>query len=464
MINTNYWYFGNIRHMILCVLRLFQNFCISQGLDEKGNQVLKRVPVTFMSTDKSVVYMLNNATDTVLQSVPKMILSLSNVKLNNEKISGAPYYEIETSFTEKKFNPDKGNYEYEPGNSYNISRLNPLPIGLEFKLYVLTTMQDQKLQLFEQIRSLFSPTLEIQTSENPIDWSRVTAITLTGLNWTSKGTTNLDGSTLDSMDMTFEIDMNLDMPTIVQKQCMIEQIAERIGDGNSFDDIMGWDLSDTSVIYHNPTKNAVNIFLDEKTGRQKLKLLPSELAKTWYDVFRMYNFDYNPMKQNILVSCSSDSNLDKKSTIVGPVGAIDKDDPSIICYHINEGTLPEPNLKAVDQIIDPHKFTPSDKIGTRYLVLNEISNCELWGTFLNTNGQPLTENEKIDEGSIIELTNNGWMLELNPRIQRGIWFIRDNSEPLYLYTFNNEYNIWTDVINKRYNIGQWRIGQKPFGK
>ena len=66
--------------------------------------------------------MLNNATDTVLQTVPKMVLALSDVKLNNDKISGAPYYEVETSFTEKKFNPDKGNYEYEPGNSYNVKR------------------------------------------------------------------------------------------------------------------------------------------------------------------------------------------------------------------------------------------------------------------------------------------------------------------------------------------------------
>ena len=298
MIDTKYWYYGNIRHMILCVLRLFQNFCVSSGVDEDGNQILKRVPVTFMSTDKSVVYMLNNNTDTVLQTVPKMVLALSNVKLNNDKISGAPYYPDATSFTEKKFNPDLGNYEYKPGNSYNITRLNPLPIGLEFKLFVLTTMMDQKLQLFEQIRSLFSPTLEIQTSENPIDWSRVTSIALTGLNWSSKGTTNLDSTTLDSMDMTFEIDMNIDMPTIVEKQTMIEQINERIGDGNSIDDIMGWDLSDTTILYHNPTKNAVQIFLNEESGKEKIRLIPSEIAKTWYDVFRIYGFDYNPLNKD----------------------------------------------------------------------------------------------------------------------------------------------------------------------
>ena len=96
MIDTNYWYYGQIRLYILCALRLFQNFHISEGKDENGNDILRRIPCTFMSSDKSVVYMLNNGTDTVLESCPKMILSLSDVKLNNDKISGAPYWEDET--------------------------------------------------------------------------------------------------------------------------------------------------------------------------------------------------------------------------------------------------------------------------------------------------------------------------------------------------------------------------------
>ena len=459
MINTNYWYYGNIRHMCLCVLRLFQNFCISEGKDEKGNEILRRIPCTMMATDKSVAYLLNNATDTVLETVPKMILAISNVNLNNDKISGAPYYPNETSFTEKKFNPDKGNYEYEPGNSYNVTRLNPLPIGLEFKLFVLTTMQDHKLQLFEQIRSLFSPTLEIQTSENPLDWSRVTAITLTGLNWSSKGTTNLDGTALDSMDMTFEVDMNLDMPTIVQKQCMIDQIAENIGDGNSLDDIMSWDLNDVTTIYHSPSRNSVNLYLDEKTGKQMIKLNPSPIANNWYDVLRLYNFKFDPFNKKILISCVSDSNSDKKSTIGGTL-TINKMSPNIAAFNIDDSLLPETNITAVDDIIDPHDMTEKDLIGKRYLITEDISNCELWGTFLHTDRTPLEEGEKIPANSIIEWTKDGWWLELDPETQKGIWFIRSNASPLNLYTYNNEYKIWTDVINKKYNVGQWRIAEK----
>lgn len=460
MDNTNYWYYGNIRLMILCALRLFQNFCISMGVDENGNQILKRVPCVFMSTDKSVAYMLNNNTDTVLESVPKMILSLSNVKLNNDKISGAPYYPDETSFTEKKFDEDKGNYVYEPGNSYNITRLNPLPIGLEFKLFVLTSMLDHKLQLFEQMRTLFSPTLEIQTSENPIDWSRVTAITLTQLNWTSKGTTNLDSSALDSMDMTFEIDMNLDMPSVVQKQALIEQIQENIGDDDSIDDIMGWDLDEVKTIYHNPTRNSVKVYFDDENSKQMIKLNPSPIAKTWYDVFRIYGFNPDNRTKEVICSCKSNANSDRTSNIVGRI-CPDRKNPTVARFHVNDSYLPETNLKAVDEIIDPHTVNEiSTTRGARYLITEDISNCELWGTFYNQQNEPLSNDEKVPANTIIELKDNGWTIEMDPETQVGIWYIRDNSSPEHLYTYNNEYHIWTDVINNLYNVGYWKIGER----
>jgi hypothetical protein len=249
------------------------------------------------------------------------------------------------------------------------------------------------------------------------------------------------------------------MPTVVQKQCMIEQIQENIGDGNSLDDIMSWDLNDVTTIYHNPSRNSVELFVDEKTGRQRIKLNPSPIANTWYDIFRLYEFVYDPYNRKILVTCTSDSNLDKKTTVAGTL-IVDKKRPNEALFNVDDSYIPEANLKAVDDIVDPHDCKPSDVVGTRYLVTEDISNCELWGTFINTDGTELSTNEKIPANSIIELTKDGWWLELDPEKQLGIWFIRNNSSPIHLYTYNNQYHIWTDVINKKYNVGQWRIAQK----
>ena len=205
-VDVNYWYNAQVRTIVLHTQRLFSNFYISTGKDENGKDKLKRVPVIFMTSDKSVASIINKNTDTIIETAPKMVLTISDIRLNNDLISGSPYYEYETEITEKKFNDESGNYEYEPGNSYHIKRLNPVPLGFVFKLYVLTTKLEQKFQLLEQIRALFSPTLELQTSENPLDWTRLTAITLTNLNWSSKGISNLDSTTLDAMDMTLKIE------------------------------------------------------------------------------------------------------------------------------------------------------------------------------------------------------------------------------------------------------------------
>ena len=52
------------------------------------------------------------------------------------------------------------------------------------------------------------------------------------------------------------------------------------------------------------------------------------------------------------------------------------------------------------------------------------------------------------------------MVSLDPVLQRGVYYIRDNSSPLHLYTYNNEYNMWVDVVNKEYPIGFWRISER----
>ena len=134
---ANYWYNGQVRKIILHTLRIFSNFCISTGKDKNGKDILRRVPVTFMSSDKSALYQINNATDTVIETCPKMVLTISEIKMNNDWSYAAPYEPYETDVTEKTWNEEKGNYEYSPGNSYSVTRLNPIPIGIVFKLYIL---------------------------------------------------------------------------------------------------------------------------------------------------------------------------------------------------------------------------------------------------------------------------------------------------------------------------------------
>jgi hypothetical protein len=422
------------------------NFCVSSGNDANGNPELTRVPCTFMSSDKSVLSMINNNSDTILQSVPKMVLTISDLSLNNDKMSGSPYMPYESEFNEKKYDEETGNYVHDLGNCYRVERLNPLPIGITFKLYIFTTLITHKLQLFEQIRMLFSPTAELQTSENPLDWSRLSALVLTNVNYSSRGT-NIDSSTLDSMDLTFQLDTNLDAPALISKSTLIENIITEINEGNIVDDIsFGENLARQ---YHSPTENNITV-----QNNNELILSPSNIAKNWYQLIKAYHMKYNALLSDIYVHCLINVDTNTKKSIYGPI-KIDEKDPTKAYWTYNEESLPKENLDPVDAIIDPHHFKPQNVEGERYILDDSIpNNTKLWGELRDRNDNIL---DKIDANNIIQYINGYWTLMTDPVNEPAVYYVRDLSDAKYLYSFNTDYNIWYDVINKRYRSGQWRI-------
>jgi len=442
---ANYWYHGQVRKIILHTLRIFSKFCISTGTDKEGKPILRRVPVTFMSTDKSALYQINNATDTIIETCPKMVLTISEIRMNNDRMYSAPYEPLESEITEKKWNEETGNYEYGIGNTYSITRLNPIPIGIVFKLYVLTTLQTQKFELFEQIRTIFSPTLELQTSENPLDWSRVTAIVMTGINYSSKGTTNLDSSQLDSMDFTFEVNTNLDAPALIEKSNVIETIVASIYPTDDPEEIYGWDFDDIYRTYYTPHKSS--IIVNDNTS---VILKPGEYSN-WYKLFEAYAISYDRNKLNTYLHCKIANNKE----IYGIVQINPNNDKELI-WNIEEETLPKTNLKSIDNIIDPHDYKPNNNIGERYLILTPLGSGSLtWGLLKDDLGNDLVS---IDSNCIIEYDGNNWVLKTNPSQNPSDYYIIDKTDN-HLYTWNDEYQCWIDVINGTFREGYWRISQ-----
>lgn len=448
-VDVGYWYNAQIRTIILHTQRLFSNFYISNGKKDNGEEDLVRVPCVFMSTDKSAVNLINNNTDTVIESSPKMVLTISELKLNNNLISGSPYYEYISDFNEKKFNESTGNYEYELGNSYEIARLNPLPIGITFKLYILTTMQTHKFQLFEQIRMMFSPTIELQTSENPLDWTRVTALVLTNVNYSSKGTTNLDSSQLDAMDLTFEINTNLDAPALISHNTLVENIITEIGEGNYVEDTLSWGEGDSIRTIHTPSNNFITV-----QNNNEIVLQPSKDIKNWFQLLKYYGIKYNSRKNNVYVHCLITYDNNKKKSIYGTI-LINDNDPTKATWEFNQELLPSENLQPIDAIINPHEYDPTKEEGTRYLLDESIgNNTYIWGILKDKNGNILNE---ISANSIIEYKNGFWTLMLDPKEQPAVYYVRDLSDAKYLYSYNEDYDIWYDVINRKYRAGMWRI-------
>ena len=284
-VDTNYFYSARIYKLIASTLRLFSDYQIATGVDGEDKPILRRVPVVYMSSDKSALMLLNKGSASIMDTLPKMILALSSVKLNEEQESGAVYEEDEAEVTEKVWNTETNEYEFKPGNSYHIRRLNPVPLGLTFTLYILTTTVNQKLQLLEQIRAIFAKELDLQTSENPLDLCRLSTIRLSDISWSSRGVSGLDSSQVDSMDMTFEVNAYLDLPALVTRQMMVEKIITDI-----HEDIPTWSLEDISRTYHTPNNARIKVYYNEDEQKSYVQLLPNNTTDNWFDMFQMCKY------------------------------------------------------------------------------------------------------------------------------------------------------------------------------
>ena len=80
---------------------------------------------------------------------------------------------------------------------------------------------DQKLQLLEQILVLFNPSLEMQTTDNFVDWTSITAIHLESVQWSSRSTPVGIDSEIDIASLTFSVPIYISPPTKVRKMGVI---------------------------------------------------------------------------------------------------------------------------------------------------------------------------------------------------------------------------------------------------
>ena len=74
----------------------------------------------------------------------------------------------------------------ERGNSYTVERIMPRPWDMNISVQVLTSNQDQMYQLQEQIMAIFVPQIEIQNSDNPLDWTALTIMKLEDVEFNSR--------------------------------------------------------------------------------------------------------------------------------------------------------------------------------------------------------------------------------------------------------------------------------------
>jgi hypothetical protein len=216
-----FFYDGQIRRYLLQTIRVLSNFVVKYG-----DGTLVQVPVTYGDADRQSASIIRQNSENKLNAAPRIAVYISALDLDKDRLSDSTFVgklhirerDIDNS------NPSQPTYTAGQGRNYTVERLMPTPFKLTMKCDIWSTSTEQKLQILEQILVLFNPSLELQTTDNYIDWTSLSTLTLTGTNWSSRTVPVGNDSPIDIATLTFETPIWISPPVKIKHLGVITNI------------------------------------------------------------------------------------------------------------------------------------------------------------------------------------------------------------------------------------------------
>jgi hypothetical protein len=170
---VEYWYSKQLRSYIRQFCGIFTGLSVVTGIGESGEPSVYQVPIVVGSRDRVVAALMSGNTQNKPFSIPMMSATLSGLDLAPERRKGVGVVD------RKVYLPSGGVF---PDDLRVNKRVMPIPYNANMELAFYASNTEQMHQMIEQILILFDPVLQLQTSEAPFDWTKITSVELTGIN------------------------------------------------------------------------------------------------------------------------------------------------------------------------------------------------------------------------------------------------------------------------------------------
>ena len=455
-----------IRRYLLQFTRMFSLFEVEYGRNEQGTTDLIRVPIRYGDASRNAQTILNQNSANSLNATPMMTLHITALAYDRERMQ-EPYHVNKMMVRQRTWDPGTESYETTQGNAFQVERLMPVPYKLTIDLDIWTSNTNQKMQLFEQIATLFNPALEIQATDNYIDWTSLSVCNLDNVKWSSRSVPQGTGDPIDIMTMTFSMPIWISSPAKIKKLGVVERVIASIFDaqGDAVNAITNSDLLLGTRIKITPWSYQV-LLLDgqlqvlqppQPVNPDRISLAPFDFPIvenpqiTWPTVINAYGV----LRPGISY-VTLDNPWDPDSSIVGTI-AVNPADDRLLIYNIDPDTAPQNTLSPVDAVINPLTSGPGDGLdssltGQRYLLnegtgdANNSSNPIAW---LGTGGQPLIANAN----DIIEYNGTRWVIAFNSASTDPQYVVNLTTGIQYFWNGTK----WVKSIDGLYTGGTWNL-------
>ena len=464
-----FFYDEQIRRYLLQFTRMFSLFEVEYGRNEQGTSDLVRVPIRYGDASRQAQTILNQNSANSLNATPMMTFHITGLTYDRDRMQ-EPYHVNKMLVRQRTWNPTTETYETTQGNAFQVERLMPVPYKLTIDLDIWTSNTNQKMQLFEQIATLFNPALEIQATDNYIDWTSLTVCNLDNVRWSSKtipvGTNT--NEPLDIMTMTFSMPIWISSPAKVKKLGVVERVIASIFDaqGDAVNALINNDLLLGTRVKVTPWSYQV-LLLDgqlqvlqpaQPVNPDRISLAPFTFPIvenpqiTWPTVIGAYGV-LRPGISYITL----DNPWAPDSSIVGTI-AVNPADDRLLIFNIDPDTAPQNTLAPVDAVVNPLVSGPGEglnpaAIGQRYLFNEGTGNTEnavnppAWQ---GTTGQPLIANAN----DIVEYDGVRWVVVFDSQRRPDAQYVINLTTGIQYY-WNSEK--WVKSIDGLYTGGTWNL-------
>ena len=450
-----FFYDNQIRRFLIQFAKIFSNWYVTKGKDPNGNNILVRVPIMYGDSSRQVSTIMANNSASNLPSAPLITYYISGLEYDQRRTQD-PTFIDKLQVRQRSYNQTTQSYETVQGQAFTVERLMPVPYTLRITVDFWTTNYNQKLELIEQLGTLFNPALEIQSTDNFIDWTSLTVVYQDGLTFSSRSIPQGTNNPIDVLTWKFYMPIWISTSAKLKKMGVIQKVIASIFSSTALQDMQDDDfLLGTrqkitpygyQILFMNGALQLIPADQPFNPPNQDLDLPSAPNTSLYWSAFLNAYGVYKPGISQIWLQ-----NPYMDTEIVGTI-VVDPLDDRILIYDVDTDTLPENTLDPVDSVINPllagpDAGLPSPVNGVRYLIVENIGGSApttAWGSLI------ANANDIIQYDS----TTSEWFVSFDSQSTSSIEYVTNLTTSIQ-YRFIDQ--VWMKSYEGWYEAGDFSI-------
>ena len=455
---AQYFSDNQIRRFLIQFAKIFSSWQVTKGKDPAGHPILVRVPVMYGDSSRQAATIIANNSANNLPSAPLITYYITGLEYDQRRTQD-PTFVDRINVRQRTYNSETLAYEQTQGQAFTVERLMPVPYTLRITVDMWTTNYNQKLELIEQLGTLFNPSLEIQSTDNFIDWTSLSVVYQDGLTFSSRSIPQGSGNPIDVLSWKFYIPIWISTASKLKKLGVVEKIIASIFKGNALSDIQDDDLLLGTRQKITPygyklllIGNSLQLLpanQDFYPSNIDLDLPPNpNTSLYWSSLLNVYGTIRPGISQIWLQNPYMDTEI---------IGTIVPDpvDDRLLIYNIDTDTLPQNTLNPVDSVINPLLTGPNSGLpgainGRRYLIVENIGHANnttvAWGNLI------ANANDIIQYSS----STNLWTVSFDSSAATAVQYVTNLTTNVQ-YRYNVDDTVWMKSFEGWYDQGDYSI-------